>query len=170
VTEQAQLLAARETLTPADHQTHKRYPFQVPAHCAELHVRVRYAPKLLPAQESRALAEAALRRQSAALAASVGEALAEQWAANFGHRAESVRVSNLLTISLDDATGTYRGAAHRQAEDQRLSLGLESASPGLVAGSLPAGMWVLTLSAHTLVSERCEVSIQIGAEIASSRP
>src|SRR5216683_1702408 len=49
------------------------------------------------------------------------------------------RVPNLLTISLDDAEASYRGAGHRQANDQRLLLGLASASPGLVAGPLPEG-------------------------------
>jgi hypothetical protein len=166
----AELLSIGETLTPADHQTHRRYPFQVPAECAELQFRVHYAPKLLPAQESLALAGAALRAQTAALAVRVGQAVAAQWSAEVDQRAESVRVPNLLTISIDDATGRYRGAAHRQAPDQLLVLASETASPGLVAGPLPPGTWLLTLTAHTLVSTQCDVSIQIGAEIASSRP
>ncbi len=48
-------------------------------------------------------------------------------------------------------------------------LGPDFASPGLVIGRLPEGVWTLTLSAHTLVSAYCDVSIQIGAETAASR-
>jgi hypothetical protein len=77
-------------------------------------------------------------------------------------------LSNLLTVSLDDASGTYRGAGHRQSNDQHLLLGPAMASPGLVAGPLPPGAWTLTISVHTLVSAQCELSIQIDAETASS--
>jgi hypothetical protein len=166
-----EILSAREALTPADHQTHRRYLFQVPPETCELQLHVRYVPKHLAEQESVLLAEAALARQAAELAERVGEPLAKQWVADFRDQAERQqnRIANLLTVSLDDASSTYRGTGHRHANDQRLSLGLAAASPGLVAGPLPPGTWTLTTSVHTLVSAQCELSIQIGAEIASSR-
>jgi hypothetical protein len=170
VSERAQLLDTRETLSPADHQTHRRYLFDVPPNCAALEIHIRYAPKHLPETTSRELANAALKNQAAALTSRVGAALADEWATNLTQRAEHVRISNLLTMSLDDATGAYRGAGHRQSDNQQLRLSAESASPGLVRGPIPPGTWALTLSAHTLVSPQIEVSIQIGAEIASSRP
>jgi hypothetical protein len=89
--------------------------------------------------------------------------------ADLGQRAKPGRIANLLTLSLDDASGTYRGAGHRHSNDQHLALGLTAASPGLVAGPLPPGAWMLTTSAHTLASAQCELSIQIDAESASSR-
>ncbi|HLZ32118.1 MAG TPA: hypothetical protein VKV73_32760 [Chloroflexota bacterium] len=162
------LLNVRETFTPADHQTHRRYPFEVPPACAELRIWVRYTPKHLTAQESFVLIEAAVGRQIADLATQVGEAMAARWATGLGQPAKGSRVGNLLTVSLDDAEGTYRGAGHRQANDQRLALGPTTASPGLIAGPLPPGTWTLTLSAHTLVSAQCELAIQIDAETASS--
>jgi len=121
------LLDVRELLTPADNQTHRRYPFSVPRGCTELHFRIRYSPKLAAG-----------------------------------------RIPNLLTISLDDSEGNYRGAGHRHAPDQRLVLASGSASPGLVGGPLPEGGWVLTLSAHTVVSPRVSVSIQIDADAAGT--
>jgi len=168
MTDQIQLFKAEETLTPADHQTHRRYVFEVPANCHALLVWIRYAPKHLTEQESSRLAEAAVVEQTATLAARVGELLAKRWMTDLGRPANKSRLSNLLTISLDDAAGTYRGAGHRQSNDQRLALGLTAASPGLVAGPLPSGAWTLTISAHTLVSAQCELSIQIDAEMASS--
>jgi hypothetical protein len=158
----------RETLTPADHQTHRRYRFRIPPACTELRLWVRYAPKHLEAQESAVLAEAAVAEQTAEMAARLGEAVAEQWRADLGERAEPGRLANLLTVSLDDAAGAYRGAGHRHAHDQHLVLGRDTASPGLVAGQLPPGEWTLTMSVHTLVSAQCDLSIQIDAEMASS--
>jgi hypothetical protein len=163
------LVQLHEILTPADHQTHRRYPFQVPSGSRQLDISVRYAPKRLGEQESLVLAQAALARQRSALAARVGEPLAEQWAANYRPTARRARIANLLTISLDDADGVYRGAGHRHAPDQHFVLAAQDASPGLVAGPLRPGQWILTLSAHTLVSDQCELSIQIDAEIASRR-
>jgi hypothetical protein len=168
VAETRAVLARRESLTPADHQTHRRYVFRVPPDCVLLHIRVRYSPKFVSSAESAQLVARAIRSQSEGLAPRVGQALVELWERDF--EGADLRVPNLLTISLDDALGAYRGAGHRHAPDQELTLGTDSASPGLVAGNLPSGDWTLTVSAHTLVSDQCEVDIQIGAEIASSRP
>lgn len=158
------VLARTERLSTADHQTHRRYTFDVPRACKGLRIHVRYAPKLVSAAESERLVKAAIAAQTANLATRVGAGLAARWAAEY--TGADLRVPNLLTISLDDANGSYRGANHRHAEDQELHLGAATASPGLMPGDLPAGEWALTLSAHTLVSPQCDVEIQIGAEIA----
>jgi hypothetical protein len=163
-----QLLDVHETLTPSDEKTHRRYAFAVPANCQVLDFHIRYAPRFLREEESVAQADASLVDQQARLAELVGEPVASRWAANVRPLPAGLRISNMLTISLDDSDGEYRGAAHRQSDDQRLVLGPEAATAGLVAGTLPAGTWWLTLSAHKLLSPQCAVSIQIGAEIASS--
>jgi hypothetical protein len=160
------LLAERLTLTRADHQTHRRFSFEVPEAAAGLELHVRYAPKFVSVEDSQRLVRTAVASQVEALTSRVGAAVARGWASDYDHA--ELRVPNLVTLSLDDARGTYRGASHRHAEDQRLTLGGAFASPGLVAGAVPAGLWVLTLTAHTLVSDQCEVEIQIGAVIASS--
>jgi hypothetical protein len=59
-------------------------------------------------------------------------------------------------------------SGHRHAEDQHLTLGVDSASPGLVAGPLPAGTSTLTLSANMSASDQCDIEIQIGAETTTS--
>ena len=163
------LLRLRDKLTPADHQTHRRYPFTVPPGCNELVVHVSYTPKFVSPRESAAFVESALQSQRMRLQEQAGELLAAAWAHDNAPRASGFRVANLLTGSLDDAAGVYRGAGHRHASDQRLVLTESTASPGLVPGALTAGVWRLTLTAHTVVSTECDVAIQIGAEIASSR-
>jgi len=162
------LLTLNEHLTPVDHQTHRYYDFQVPSDCEELRLRVSYTPKYVSLEESHALAVAAVRRQRVDLAQRHDDGLAASWTADVAAAAERAAVPNLLTISLYDADGAYRGAAHRHAPDQSLVLGPDAATPGLVRGPLPGGTWILTLTAHTLVSPHVDVAIQIGAEIASS--
>jgi hypothetical protein len=164
----ASLLNIRERLAPADHQTHRRYAFQVPPGCTLLRIHVSYAPKLLGLSESRELIDRARVNQVAAFSSRVGEALAARWSADLGPTPPDVRIPNLLTISLDDAAGVYRGAGHRHMPEQALSISRDAASPGLVPGALPPGEWLLTVSVHTLVSPQCDVSIQIEAETASS--
>jgi hypothetical protein len=160
------ILAVRERLTRADHQTHRRYPFEVPRGCRQLTIEVEYAPKYLPPRESAQLVTATLTEQWQALVRSVGGKLADAWRARLGTAMAGRSVPNLLTISVDDAAGLYRGAAHRQARSQRLIVGERQASPGLVAGHIPRGGWSITLSAHTVASAHCDVSIQIGADTA----
>ena len=162
------LLNRREHLTPADHQTHRRYPFQVPSRCQQLRIHVRYAPKFVSKAESAELLQRAVTAQVHSFTQRVGAEAADGWAV--GLRAAELIVPNLVTISLDDASGAYRGAAHRHSPDQTLTLDAEAASPGLIAGALPAGEWSLTLSVHTLVSTQGEVEIQIGAVMANSSP
>ena len=164
------LLDVRERLTPADHQTHRRYAFEVPTSTRRLNIHVAYAPEAVGRAQSRQLIERATEQQSEGLRAAVGEQLARQWRAECDQTQAPVRINNLLTISLDDARGGYRGACHRHAPDQDLFVGHHQASPGLTPGPLPDGEWTLTLSVHTLASAYCEVSIQIGADTASSPP
>jgi hypothetical protein len=165
------LADVHERLTPADHQTHRAYTFSVPEDCTELRVHVCYSPKFTSSEESSRLVDRAVSNQrTRLLAGGVEEVLAEAWALSSAARRASTHVANLITPSLDDAQGVYRGAAHRQPADAQLVIGVHAASPGLVAGPLPAGAWRLTLSVHTLVSPEVEVSIQVGAETASSLP
>jgi hypothetical protein len=128
---------------------------------------VSYTPKSLSSEESTTVVADAIAAESTALRSRVGAQLADVWSRQ-QRQLDWGQVRNLLTISVDDAAGAYRGACHREAADQQLIVSPEFASPGLTAGPLPEGTWTLTLSAHTLVSAHCEVSIQIGAETATS--
>jgi hypothetical protein len=164
------LLDIHLSLTPADHQTHRRLHFGVPDWCRALFIDVRYLPKRLDREQSRRLTTQALERQAAGFVERVGQTLAQQWAVDQRPRAANRFVSNLVTVSLDDAGGRYRGTNHRRDPEQHLFVGVERASPGLYPGSLPAGSWDLTVSSHTLVSPHCEVVIQIAADSPDSAP
>jgi hypothetical protein len=164
------VLSLRERLTPSDQASHRRYSFEVPNGSQKIVIDVRYAPKYLSESASAPLVRAAIDSQTASLGSSVGTRVADAWSRDMRTSITRVAIPNLVTVSLDDAHGAYRGAAHRQPPEQRLEIGVGVASPGFVAGPLPPGSWRLTLTAHTLASPQCDVSIQIGAETASSSP
>ncbi len=64
--------------------------------------------------------------------------------------AQVTRLRNLVTVSLFDPHG-FRGAAHRHAPEQELTVSLREASPGFLPGPLPAGLWTLELDLHAVL-------------------
>src|SRR5205814_4763207 len=108
-----------------------------PRACSALRIHLRYSPKFVSATESNRLVQTAVTAQVQSFREHVGEALARRWASDFDN--PDLIIPNLVTISLDDAAGVYRGAGHRHDQDQSLILGVDAASPGLVAGPLPEG-------------------------------
>ncbi|MCZ8511871.1 hypothetical protein O9H85_05430 [Paenibacillus filicis] len=72
-------------------------------------------------------------------------------------------LKNLITVSVDDPDN-HRGAGHRHDPEQLLFLSAEDASPGLVKGEIPAGMWEVTLSLHAIVTDICNYSLEIWQE------
>lgn len=184
------LLEVRETLSRADHQTHRRFGFEVPSAVVELWIEVSYSPKRVVGEDALELIVAAVRRQALAYGEVVGPDSIDGWVRHVTGGVGSVRdlthgkgwvwgaaaatqkasVANLITVSVDDPHGRYRGAGHRHDASQRLVLAERESSAGFVAGPLIAGQWILTVSAHTVVSDQVELSIRIGAEMASSLP
>lgn len=176
------LLSTEIVFAARDHQTHRRVAVDVPPGCAELRLRLAYGPKYLDADEVRSYVESAIQTQAARMRSAVDLAgggatgLVDRWVESYTARflrpgADPavppvdlrMMVPNMITFALDDAEGAYRGAGHRHAADQELTVGLEGASPGLVPGPLPAGRWTLTLSAHTLLSAEVRYRVEIGA-------
>ena len=66
-------------------------------------------------------------------------------------------VKNLITLSLDE-NGTYRGAAHRQADKQHHEISRDFASVGFDKGEITSGEWTLMLNVHCCA---CEVSYNV---------
>ena len=69
-------------------------------------------------------------------------------------------VKNLLTIALSGPDG-FRGCAHRQNHNQYINLSEDRASAGMLPGRIKPGLWTVTVSAHAVVTTRCEYRIQI---------
>ena len=58
---------------------------------------------------------------------------------------------SLLTLSLFDPHG-FRGAGHRYSPRQTIELGPNEATPGFVAGALPAGEWSVEVDVHSVIA------------------
>ncbi|GAC1319051.1 MAG: hypothetical protein NVSMB2_14140 [Chloroflexota bacterium] len=157
------LMDVRETFSREEHQTHRRLAFEVPAGTADLWIEVQYAPKWVTGDVALEIAQRAAEGQARAFGEVVGPEVVEAWLRDVLGGLTDGRVANLVTVSLDDSVGRYRGAGHRHDARQRLVIGDAQASAGLVAGAVLPGVWWLTVSAHTVVSNHVSVSIKIGA-------
>jgi hypothetical protein len=81
---------------------------------------------------------------------------------------------NLVTLSLFDPAG-FRGAGHRFAPRQEVEVAETRATPGFLAGRLPAGEWTLEVDVHCVVAPsaaevRVEASEAASAAIDATPP
>ena len=58
---------------------------------------------------------------------------------------------SLLTLSLFDPRG-FRGAGHRYAPRQTIRLEAHHATPGFLAGPVPAGEWMVEVDVHCVIA------------------
>lgn len=148
------LVNAKGVVTPECSRTHIAYRFFLGRAGGRLEIRFAYTPKNL---EDEAKAKELIER-----------ALEEYTEDGYREQAKSkwqshLPLKNLMTVSVDDPH-RHRGAAHRPDPQQRLFISDGQASPGLVGGALPAGMWEVTLSLHAIVTDSCEYLLQIWQE------
>lgn len=64
--------------------------------------------------------------------------------------AQIARIRNLLTLSLFDPYG-FRGAGHRHAPEQTITIGARDATPGFLPGPLTPGRWTIELDLHAVL-------------------
>lgn len=69
-------------------------------------------------------------------------------------------LKNLLTISIYDSMG-FRGCAHRQNQYQEHIIREKEASPGMIEGMVPKGEFIIKVSAHALVTDKCNYIIKV---------
>ena len=148
----------KETVTylrPEDEKSGRLIPFDVPEGVKKLCITYSYAPKILEDKEkSYELIKENLIRDA-------GEDARE-----YTDYEEFMPLKNLVTLALISADGSYRGAAHRQADNQYHEICEDFASPGFVKSKIIAGQWSLRLHVHALVTETCTCNIKIEGEVA----
>lgn len=79
-------------------------------------------------------------------------------------------LNNLLCLTLLSPTG-FRGAGHRLSTPQKVMIEPDSATPGYLAGPLPAGRWKALLDTFSILpGEPCRYQIEVHArELPSNR-
>lgn len=142
-----QIFSTKGKITVDNDKTNLIHRFDVPSGVKVMTVKYSYLPKTL---ESREKAVAIVKD----CFEKYGETLV-------GKPAEYLPVKNLITISIDE-NGKYRGAAHRQANEQTHILSEEKASPGFVKGKISEGEWDIVLNVHSV---SCDVDYNISVEV-----
>lgn len=148
------LVLTEGLLTPSCSKSHITYSFNVPKESSRLDIHFSYDPKKLDHREK----SKELICEGICNFVDCGqERYINEW--------ESfLPVQNLLTLSVDDGR-EFRGCVHRQSPEQHLYIAGDSASPGLIPGTIPPGQWKVTISVHAVVTDVCRYKLHVmGAE------
>jgi hypothetical protein len=148
------LIDARGQVTPVCSRSHITYSFDLHQSAGQLNVRFLYQPKRLED----------LERSKVLILESLSKYTIPEYAESARANWQTyMPLTNLITLSVDDPE-RHRGAGHRHDQEQQLQLSQHQASPGFVSGPIIAGIWKVTLSLHSIVSEICSYELQIWAE------
>lgn len=141
-------------LTPKDEKSVHFIPFNVPDGISKLCITYSYAPKILEDREkSFELIKENLIRDAG-----------DDWT-EYTDYEEFMPLKNLVTLYLKSPEG-FRGAAHRQADNQYHEISESFASVGFLKGKITQGEWQLCLNIHALVTDFCLCDIKIEGEAA----
>lgn len=133
-------------ITLANNKTNLIHRFDVPQGIKKLTIAYSYSPKTLEDRE-RAIQE-------------IKDCIKKYDEVILGRPADYLPIKNLVTLSVDE-NGKYRGAAHRQANEQSHIISENYASPGFSKGAIEAGEWDIMLNVHSV---SCDVDYQIVVE------
>jgi hypothetical protein len=142
------IIRAGGILTPSCSKSSVTYAFELFKCVEKLCIDFSYTPKIM---QSQSLASEIMKR-------TVIEFLPKEEIEGF--LAEEKNLCNMLTISLDYESD-FRGSAHRHPCKQHVEISKTSATPGFLAGLLPEGRWLLTVSAHSVITDVCEYELHI---------
>ena len=141
------IFSTKGKITVDNDKTNLIHRFDVPSGVKVMTVKYSYSPKTLENREK---------------AVSIVKDCFEKYDETLiGKPAEYLPVKNLVTISIDE-NGNYRGAAHRQANEQTHILSEEKASPGFIKGKINEGEWDIVLNVHSV---SCDVDYNISVEV-----
>jgi hypothetical protein len=148
------ILDVQGQVTPVCSRSHISYKFHLSEPGGKLWIGFTYRPKNLEDRE----------QAKTMIFESIGKYTEPNQRERVQTKWESfLPLKNLITVSVDDPD-RHRGAGHRHDPEQLLFLSEHDASPGLVSGRIPAGMWGVTLSLHAIVTDSCHYSLQIWQE------
>ncbi|SEN84208.1 PHP domain-containing protein [Amphibacillus marinus] len=148
------------TLEQSSTQSHSSFTFFVPMESNQVMISFAFSPAFLDDNNQ------AKQIISQALDHYQGWVEAETEANQIN---KHLPIKNLLTLSVDDPNG-FRGARHCHKATQLVTLSEQSASPGMLKGSLPEGLWAITISAHALVTETCTFKLKVEVEGRNQTP
>lgn len=134
------------TITENQDKTNIRLEFDVPQGTNQLIIKYSYNPKNI---DDRSLAHKAIT-----------DAM-KKYNVNFFNPEAFLPVNNLVTLSFDE-NGKYRGACHRQSNEQTVIISDKNSTPGIINRTVEHGKWDVMLNIH-FVGCPVEYNIEIEA-------
>ena len=119
-------------ITRSDDKTNIKHFFDVPEGTEKIIIRYSYNPKTV---EDEKLADALLLEGM------------ERYGALELDKNSLLPVKNLITLSFDEC-GKYRGACHRQSNDQTVIISDSQSTPGVINRKIESGKWDIVLNVH----------------------
>lgn len=140
------IFSTKGKITTANDKTNLIHKFDVPANVKALKIKYQYSPKTLENREK---------------AITIIKDCFDKYDETLvGRPADYLPVKNLITLSADSC-GIYRGAAHRQSNNQEHIISENFASPGFMKGAIQKGEWDIVLNVHSI---SCDVDYTIEVE------
>ncbi|MGQ9631722.1 MAG: CehA/McbA family metallohydrolase [bacterium] len=144
-----------------------RAEFRVPESTDSIEIGFDYFPKLLSDEDqNRRMFSEAVREYLSEYEERTGQRVDGLFGTDTeGFYGRVSPLKNLLTLSVYDSLGRFRGCAHREnAGVPPIHIGTRWASSGFLSlDGLPPGGWRLELEVHAVVTERCDFSLEVFA-------
>lgn len=140
-----QLLKILDTINECDDKTNICHTFSVPENIKKIIVKYSYSPKTV---ENKSLAEQ-----------KISQAM-KKYKISFADPASFLPVKNLVTLSFDE-NAQYRGACHRQPNEQTIIIADTDSTPGIINREIQSGQWNVVLNVHFA---GCEIKYNLEIE------
>lgn len=127
-----QIFCKNGRITPSDDKTNIKLDFNVPEGTNKLVVRYHYSPKDVEDEQ---------------LAGQLVYDGMKKYNMDIANISSFMPVHNLITLSFDEC-GEYRGACHRQPNDQTVIIADKNSTPGVLNRPIRAGAWDIVLNVH----------------------
>lgn len=141
------VFSTKGKITPEDDKTNIKHTFTVSEGTKSLTVKYSYTPKIV---EDKTLATLAVTNAM------------EKYDVKSLNSEAFFPVKNLVTLSFDEC-GKYRGACHRQPNEQTITIAAQNSTPGIFNREIQSGEWDVVLNIHFAGCD-IEYEIEIDAE------
>lgn len=133
-------------ITPAEDKTNIRLDFTVPDGTKKLIVKYHYSPK--DVEDEKVACQLIYNGM-------------QKYNMDVANVTSFMPVHNLVTLSFDEC-GKYRGACHRQPNDQTVVIADKDSTPGIFNRPIKAGVWDVVLNVHFA---GCDIDYTINVEV-----
>jgi hypothetical protein len=135
-------------ITPQDDKTNIILKFIVPDKTNKITVKYSYSPKQV---------------EDEALASQIIINGMKKYNVDFADKESFMPINNLVTLSFDE-NGKYRGACHRQPNEQTIIIAESGSTSGILNRPITAGEWDVVLNVHFAGCE-IDYNIEIDGEV-----